>query len=375
MKVLVIGHSFVVSTNRMLWNELGAKTEMEVDIVVPKSWKSNLIKNLDFHFDKNTDSGFTKVYPLKVYGKGNASFFIFSPFQLWKVLNQKSYDAIILAQETWSFSLAELNILKFLSNSKKAKLYIWICQNLKKTQLFWLRYFEKLNTSGVDTIYGCCNETEDVLRWKGIENRWKKLPFSYDSKQYQYQQKNPNQRFTLGYLGRISEEKGIIDLLSTYDHLKTRFPNIELVIGGAGPLEREIEKRDGVRYLGVLSHNEAHKFYEEIDLFVLPSLTRPFWKEQFGRVIIESVASGVPVVGSSSGAIPEVLSSLELPYCFKEGDRVDLEEKILKVWEDYQSGALSHIMEKARELVDQKYKHESVSQFVQMELEAQVRKT
>jgi len=63
-----------------------------------------------------------------------------------------------------------------------------------------------------------------------------------------------------------------------------------------------------------------------MDLLVLPSITRPSLVEKFGRVLIEAMACGVPVVGSSSGEIPNVLG--ESGLIFKEGDSEDLHDKI-----------------------------------------------
>src|SRR5260221_14335510 len=60
----------------------------------------------------------------------------------------------------------------------------------------------------------------------------------------------------------------------------------------------------------------------QIDALVLRSLTTPVWKEQFGRVLTEAMACGVPVVGSSSGAIPEVIG--EAGLIFPEGDAAAL---------------------------------------------------
>ncbi|HTA77328.1 MAG TPA: glycosyltransferase family 4 protein, partial [bacterium] len=59
---------------------------------------------------------------------------------------------------------------------------------------------------------------------------------------------------------------------------------------------------------------------------VLPSLTTPKWKEQFGRVLIEAQACAVPVVGSDSGAIPEVIGKAGLIY--PEGNVVQLAAKL-----------------------------------------------
>jgi len=57
-------------------------------------------------------------------------------------------------------------------------------------------------------------------------------------------------------------------------------------------------------------------------VLVVPSRTRPNWKEQFGRVIVEAMACGVPVIGSSSGAIPDVIGDAGL--IVPEGDRAAL---------------------------------------------------
>ena len=59
-------------------------------------------------------------------------------------------------------------------------------------------------------------------------------------------------------------------------------------------------------------------FYRSLDLLVLPSRTRPNWKEQFGRVLIEAMACGVPVLGSDSGEIPHVIGDAGI--VFPEGD-------------------------------------------------------
>jgi len=60
----------------------------------------------------------------------------------------------------------------------------------------------------------------------------------------------------------------------------------------------------------------------------LPSETQPNWKEQFGRVVIEAMACGTPVVGSDSGAIPELIKSTIGGLIFHEGDGKELADRL-----------------------------------------------
>jgi glycosyltransferase involved in cell wall biosynthesis len=62
--------------------------------------------------------------------------------------------------------------------------------------------------------------------------------------------------------------------------------------------------------------------YHEVDVLALPSLTRSNWKEQFGRVLVEAMASGVPVIGSNSGAIPGVIE--DAGFVVPEGEAAAL---------------------------------------------------
>jgi len=73
-------------------------------------------------------------------------------------------------------------------------------------------------------------------------------------------------------------------------------------------------------------------YYNQLDALVLPSLTRPNWKEQFGRVLVEAMACGVPVVGSDSGEIPNVIG--EAGMIFAEGDVWALRARLSRLMAD-----------------------------------------
>jgi glycosyltransferase involved in cell wall biosynthesis len=69
-----------------------------------------------------------------------------------------------------------------------------------------------------------------------------------------------------------------------------------------------------------------------MDCLVVPSRSTPTWKEQFGRVIVEAFLSGVPVVGSSSGSIPELIGNDGV--VFPEGDGGALADALRHLLQD-----------------------------------------
>ena len=322
-KILIIGHPLVVNANREVWSYLAK--DYDVDLVVPKTWKSNLIPILNYEYDEKIDSQFNKVHVLNVYLKGNGSFYFFKPGAFHKVLKNK-YDQIILTQETWSFSLFFLYLIKKMTVNAKTPIFLWVCQNIKKQNLYFLRFFERLISQDVTRILGCCSETAEVHNWKKLSPPSYYLPFSFNSQNFDIGPKNENQ-INVGYIGRITEEKGISDIIQLVEKNKDN-EGLSFHVAGGGNLTSFIEECEAIKYHGILKHDEAHKFYQQMDILLLPSKTREFWKEQFGRVIVEAAASGVIVVGSNSGAIPEVMTLVGFKkYIFDENDFSDFEAK------------------------------------------------
>ncbi|MBK7780537.1 MAG: glycosyltransferase [Ardenticatenia bacterium] len=126
----------------------------------------------------------------------------------------------------------------------------------------------------------------------------------------------------IGYAGRLVAAKGV-DLLLQAVALSSR--PWRLAVVGVGPeeatlrrLAAELGLADRLDLRPWLPSTDMPGFYQGIDVLVLPSRTTPSWKEQFGRVLIEAMASGAVCVGSDSGEIPEVIGDAGL--IFPEGD-------------------------------------------------------
>jgi glycosyltransferase involved in cell wall biosynthesis len=136
--------------------------------------------------------------------------------------------------------------------------------------------------------------------------------------------------FTVGCVARLVPEKGVDTAIRALAALGAP---ATLAVVGAGPLRRSLE--DLARTLGVAAStcflgprdpDGVAAFLSAIDVLVVPSRSSPVWKEQFGRVIVEAMGCGTPVVGAASGAIPEVIADAGL--LFPEDDVGALAERL-----------------------------------------------
>jgi glycosyltransferase involved in cell wall biosynthesis len=191
-----------------------------------------------------------------------------------------------------------------------------------------------------------------------------------ERKQLREAQRLPADAFIIGYCGRLTEQKGIKELLQACDELQ----NVHLAILGSGRLEVWLKEQQKTRpWLHLLTprpHFEIPSFLRCLDVFVLAS--KPVhtmelcWEEQFGHVLIEAMACGVTTLGSSSGAIPEVIGHDEA--IFPHGDAKALAECIRRVMND--TNLAKSQLERTRQL----YTHDAVAAswagFIQQHLAA-----
>jgi glycosyltransferase involved in cell wall biosynthesis len=115
--------------------------------------------------------------------------------------------------------------------------------------------------------------------------------------------------YVVGFLGRFEPQKGVLDLMAALE--RVRSPWHALFVGG-GPLQPAIEAfaaaHPGRVYIANgVPHSDVPQWLNAMTLLCAPSRTTPHWREQFGRMLIEAMACGVPALASDSGEMPAVL--------------------------------------------------------------------
>ena len=138
----------------------------------------------------------------------------------------------------------------------------------------------------------------------------------------------------VGFAGRFVEEKGVETLLHAFNHSQQRW-NV-LFVGGGSLVARieslRLQYPSRVRLARDVGHSDMPSYLRAMDLLCAPSRTTARWKEQFGRMLIEAMACGVPVVASDSGEIPYVVQ--DAGVLIPENDLVQWTDRIDRLMAD-----------------------------------------
>jgi glycosyltransferase involved in cell wall biosynthesis len=225
----------------------------------------------------------------------------------------------------------------------KSKVYIYCFENM--CQPLYLRILGRFFGRFVDGALCSCKETQKQVEDMGVGNTHV-CPYPIrDPRTAEI--KRVNQIKRVGFIGRLEKAKGILYLCEAMK----RFPDKELYIAGSGSLAREVLGYS-VSFLGALHLEAIDVFYSKIDLLVIPSQSTETWSEQYGRVIVEAMARGIIVIGSNSGAIPEIIGNSRL--IFRQKSVSAISEKIQEI-SDIQRSELLEISHDLRVRYIQKY--------------------
>ncbi len=224
--------------------------------------------------------------------------------------------------------------------SPRSRVMVYSAENISGNVSRAFRPAMRCVSRYADLAFVCSESVRNTLQAEGFRKPIEVIPLGVNTDMFR---KMPNSalksqlgldgKFVIGYVGRLLEIKGVFLLL---DLLRQLPEDVNLLIVGGGADEarfcREIARNglaQRVRLVGNLAYERVPDYLSCMDVGVVPSLTTPRWKEQFGRAIIEFMSCEVPVIGSDSGSIPEVIGTAG--QLFQEGDTQELAAMIMRL--------------------------------------------
>jgi glycosyltransferase involved in cell wall biosynthesis len=334
MNLLIVSFPCAIPTNQRLFAEVENQKDWNITIVAPPNWKTGFdeVKELERSPEFSGD-----LRPVPVWLSGNIPLHIYKSSFL-SLLRSIDPDAIYVHHEAYGLATAQVYLANWILDQKPIGFYS--AQNIKKKYPPPFRYLEGFVHSQSSFSFPITESVLGVLREKGYDGPATILPLGVDCSFYTPDETLSRQKLCpdpdtriIGYVGRIDQMKGLSTLLNALDHLEDE--DCHLVLIGSGPdedrfvqLADSLGLQDQVTFLGYIDHAEIPSYLATLDVLVLPSETQPDWKEQFGRVIIEALACGTPVVGSDSGSIPHLVRDTEGGLVFPEGDAGTLADRL-----------------------------------------------
>jgi glycosyltransferase involved in cell wall biosynthesis len=330
MRVLMLSKALVTGVYQKKLEELARQPDLELLAVVPPAWIESRVGVIPLK--RQFTEGYEMVVePMRFNGRHHIHHYP----GLAKQVGAFRPDLVHIDEEPYNLVAAHATML---ARRAGARTIFFTWQNLDRRYPPPFSLFERYCYGRASAAIAGNEDARTVLLRKGFRKQIEVIPqFGVDPDIFSPQPADrTDPTFTIGYYGRLVPEKGVDTLIEAVARLKTR-PKV--VIVGAGDSLADLQLlaeqrgvRDLISFRGTIPSEAVPAMLAELDVVVVPSRTRPNWKEQFGRVIVEAMACEIPVIGSDSGEIPHVIGDAGL--VFPEGDAAALAARIQTMIDD-----------------------------------------
>lgn len=304
----MISKACVVGTYQRKLEALAQQPGIDLTVIVPPSWRD---PSGEIKLERIYTNGYRMLVE-PMWFNGNFHLHCFPTIR--RRLRELCPTIVHIDEEP--YNLATWHAL-WEARQIGAKTILFSWQNLNRSYPLPFSLGERWALRTTDCLIAGTDSAAAVWREKGFRGPLPVIQqFGIDPDFFSPANRAHDSGFVIGYVGRLVPEKGVDVLIEAV----AKLPGIwRLEIVGQGPeraaleaLARRLNVFDRVAFSGQLPSVRLPALYRQLDVLVVPSRTRPNWKEQFGRVIVEALACGVPVIGSDCGAIPDVVGEAGL---------------------------------------------------------------
>ena len=294
-----------------------------VNIVAPCSYPENIPTDIEF-------SSMGHCIPIKYQGSiARLSLSVSQKKRVKQLLDKHSYDIVHLHEP-----LAPLIPLWFLEYSKSTNIGTFHA-NIGQSVLYSMT--KPLVQRWHKRIHGriAVSQTAKHCIANHFPGNYHIIPNGIDTNHFA-DSADPLPEFSDGkinllFVGRLEKKKGLKYLLIAFKHVSRIYPNIRLIIVGPGKLDSECSKilksidSEDVIIIGEVSYHQLPRYYVSAHVFCCPS-TGP---ESFGIVLLEAMASGIPVIASDISGYNEIIRSRYEGLLVNTYELRDMEQAIL----------------------------------------------
>ena len=331
MRVVIVSKILVVAAYRQKLEAIAAHPEIDELVAITGSeWREPGGRRVSFEPSTAPKRSHLRVEPMWL----NGSYHLFLWPRLGKVLREIRPDLVHIDEEPYNLATAHAT---WAAHRVGARSLFFTWQNLLRRYPPPFSWFERSVFAHSAFAIAGNRDALHVLHSKGYGGPGAVIPqFGVDPELFAPAQAAPDGPPVIGFIARLVEEKGIFVLLEALRGLAGQW---RLHVIGSGPLEAQARRRAADLHLGDrvtwergIPSREVPARLRTFSILVQPSLTRRHWKEQFGRAVMEAMACGVPVIGSDSAEIPNVVGDAGL--IVPEADPSTLREAIARVLGD-----------------------------------------
>lgn len=322
MRVLRIAHSSLTPALRQRERAIvRCFPNVQLELVTTERWRET-----EMDVEATPDDLFPVRTASSHFSK-HVQLFAYDPRPIIKALREHRPHLIDMSHEPYSVAGAEvLTLCSWFARG--VPIVMQTNQNILHRYPPPFCWLEQRAFRRVAAAYACSETVVEVLRAKGFKKPAPIVPFGVNTDAFRPRPpraEDSKEPLTIGYFGRMLPGKGLNVLAQALAKVQD-MPWRLLVVGDGS--ERESFERDltasglmsRAEFTGAIDFNLMPEYFHKLDLLVIPTETTKRIREQFGRVIVEAMASRVPVIGSTCGAIPEVIGDAGLVFPERNAD-------------------------------------------------------